>query len=133
MLSAFLRLAQVIAALVVIRIVLQYLLQQVGVILLRVLAPEMPRRSACGSTRCRPLAALAGFLFIRVRTHAGDCGPDLCRWIALAGSILYLCGRESATGPLESTVGGEVNHGGVVGTEWKLVLHVAWNRSALGR
>ncbi len=59
-----LRLAEVIAALVVIRIVLQYLLQQVGVMVLRVKQPEMPRPFRIWLYPLPPLLALAGFLFI---------------------------------------------------------------------
>jgi amino acid transporter len=86
----FLRLAQVIAALVVIRIVLQYLLQQVGVILLRIRRPDLPRPFRMWLYPLPPLAALAGFLFILFSR------PQAMRYllyavaIALAGSILYL-------------------------------------------
>ena len=86
----FLRLAQVIAALVVIRIVLQYLLQQVGVIVLRIRRPDLPRPFRMWLYPLPPLAALAGFLFILFSR------PQALRYllyafaIALAGSILYL-------------------------------------------
>jgi len=42
-LFCFLRLADLIAALVVIRIILQFLVQSIGVIVLRIRRPEMPR------------------------------------------------------------------------------------------
>ena len=42
-LFCFLRLADLIAALVVVRILLQYLVQAVGVIVLRIRRPDMPR------------------------------------------------------------------------------------------
>src|SRR6202012_1583226 len=57
----FLWLAQVIAAVVVIRIVLQYLLQQIGVIVLRVRRPDLPRPFRIWLYPLPPLLALAGF------------------------------------------------------------------------
>lgn len=86
----FFRLAQVIAALVVIRIVLQYLLQQVGVILLRVRRPDLPRPFRIWFYPLPPLLALTGFLFILFSR------PEALRYlvwavaIAVLGSILYL-------------------------------------------
>ncbi|HET7345748.1 MAG TPA: APC family permease, partial [Acidobacteriaceae bacterium] len=62
----FLTLAQAIAALVVIRIVLQYVLQQVGVILLRIREPNRPRPFRMWLYPLPPLFALGGFLFILV-------------------------------------------------------------------
>jgi len=53
-LFCFLRLADLIAALVVIRILLQYLVQAVGVIVLRIRRPEMKRRFGCGSILACP-------------------------------------------------------------------------------
>jgi amino acid transporter len=88
-LFCFLRLTQVIAALVVIRIVLQYLLQQVGVMLLRVRRPDLPRPFRIWLYPLPPLVALAGFLFILFSR------PQALRYliyalaVALAGSILY--------------------------------------------
>jgi amino acid transporter len=90
MLFCFLRLAQVIAALVVIRIVLQYLLQQVGVIVLRVRRPEMPRPFRMWLYPLPPLAALAGFLFILFSRTRGMGDLLYAAAIAIAGSILYL-------------------------------------------
>ena len=89
-LFCFLRLAQVIAALVVIRIVLQYLLQQVGVIVLRVRRPEMPRPFRMWLYPLPPLVALAGFLFILFSRTQGMRDLLYAAAIALAGTILYL-------------------------------------------
>ncbi len=86
----FLRLAQVIAALVVIRIVLQYLLQQVGVILLRVRRPDLPRPFRIWFYPLPPLLALAGFLFILFSRPESRRDLLYALAIALAGSILYL-------------------------------------------
>jgi amino acid transporter len=88
-LFCFFDLSHVIAALVAIRIILQYVLQQVGVILLRVRRPEMPRPFRLWFYPLPPLLALAGFLFILFSR------PDAFREfiyagvIAATGSALY--------------------------------------------
>lgn len=60
----FLRLADVIAALVVIRIVLQFLVQAIGVIVLRVRRPDMPRPFRMWFYPLPALIAAAGFSYI---------------------------------------------------------------------
>jgi len=86
----FFRLSQVIAALVVIRIVLQYLLQQVGVMVLRVRRPDLPRPFRIWLYPLPPLLALTGFLFMLFSR------PDALHYLAWAlaigvvGSVLYL-------------------------------------------
>jgi basic amino acid/polyamine antiporter, APA family len=65
----FFRLADVIAALVVIRIMLQFLVQAIGVIVLRVRRPEMPRPFRMWLYPLPALVASVGFgyiLFVRV-------------------------------------------------------------------
>ena len=86
----FFRLAQVIAALVVIRIVLQYLLQQVGVMVLRVRRPDLPRPFRIWLYPLPPLLALAGFAFILFSRAQGFHDLLYAAAIAVAGSILYL-------------------------------------------
>jgi amino acid transporter len=86
----FLRLAQVIAALVVIRIVLQYLLQQIGVIVLRVRQPDLPRPFRMWLYPLPPLLALAGFLFILFSRPQANRYVLYALAIALIGSVLYL-------------------------------------------
>ncbi len=86
----FFRLAQVIAALVVIRIVLQYLLQQVGVMVLRVRQPDLPRPFRIWLYPLPPLLALAGFAFILFSRTKGLHDLMYAAAIAVAGSILYL-------------------------------------------
>ncbi|MGC2299654.1 MAG: APC family permease [Acidobacteriaceae bacterium] len=86
----FLRLGQVIAALVVIRIVLQYLLQQVGVMVLRVRQPDMPRPFRIWLYPLPPLLALAGFLFILFSRADAVKNLSWAGAIALAGTVLYL-------------------------------------------
>jgi amino acid transporter len=65
-LFCFLRLADLIAALVVIRIVLQYLVQAVGVIVLRIRQPEMARPFRMWLYPVPALVAAASFVFILV-------------------------------------------------------------------
>jgi APA family basic amino acid/polyamine antiporter len=60
----FLRLADVIAALVVIRILLQFLVQAVGVIVLRMRRPDLPRPFRMWLFPLPALTAAAGFLFV---------------------------------------------------------------------
>jgi amino acid transporter len=64
MLFCFLRLADVIAALVVIRILLQFIVQAVGVMVLRKRRPNMPRPFRMWLYPLPALMAIAGFLFI---------------------------------------------------------------------
>ena len=86
----FLPLARVIAALVVIRIVLQYVLQQVGVILLRVKRPEMRRPFRMWLYPLPPLLALAGFIFILFSRPAALREFLYAVVVAVAGTALYM-------------------------------------------
>jgi len=85
----FFDLSHVIAALVAIRIILQYLLQQVGVILLRVRHPEMPRPFRLWLYPLPPLVALAGFLFILFSRPDASREFIYAGVIAVTGSALY--------------------------------------------
>jgi amino acid transporter len=62
--ACFFSLAEVIAALVVIRILLQFLLQAVGLIILRWRRPELPRPFRMWLYPAPAVLAVAGFLFI---------------------------------------------------------------------
>jgi amino acid transporter len=62
----FLRLADVIAALVVIRIIIQFLVQAVGVIVLRVRRPDMPRPFRMWLYPLPALMACVGFLYVLI-------------------------------------------------------------------
>jgi basic amino acid/polyamine antiporter, APA family len=64
MLFCVLQLADLVAALVVIRILLQFLLQQVGVMVLRRTQPDMPRPFRIWFYPLPPLVAITGFLYI---------------------------------------------------------------------
>jgi basic amino acid/polyamine antiporter, APA family len=64
MLFCFLRLADVIAALVVIRLLLQFIVQAIGVIVLRVRRPDLPRPFRMWLYPMPALLAIVGFTFI---------------------------------------------------------------------
>lgn len=63
-LCCFLDLAQVIAALVVIRIMIQFLVQAIGLLLLRSLRPDAPRPFRMWLYPIPALGAIVGFLFV---------------------------------------------------------------------
>jgi amino acid transporter len=86
----FFSLAQVITMLVVTRILLQFFLQQVGVMLLRIQRPELARPFKIPLYPLPPLAAIAGFVFILVnRSHALG-GLAVAAGIAFSGTLIYL-------------------------------------------
>jgi amino acid transporter len=86
----FFSLAQVITMLVVTRILLQFFLQQVGVILLRIQRPELERPFKMPLYPLPPLLAIAGFVFILVnRSHALG-GLAVAAAIAVSGTLIYL-------------------------------------------
>jgi len=62
----FLRLADLIAALIVIRIVLQFLVQSIGVIVLRIRRPDMPRPFRMWLYPVPALVAAGSFIFILI-------------------------------------------------------------------
>ncbi|GAC1420501.1 MAG: APC family permease [Acidobacteriaceae bacterium] len=86
----FFSLADVIAALVVLRIVVQFLLQHIGVLYLRRTRPEMPRPFRLWLYPVPPLFAIAGFCYILVGR------PNFHRELLLAvalialGTVIYL-------------------------------------------
>jgi amino acid transporter len=81
-LFCFLRLADLIAALIVIRIVLQFLVQSIGVIVLRVRRPDLPRPFRMWLYPAPALIAAASFLFILISRK------NFLREIRYAGVIL---------------------------------------------
>ncbi|MGA8730446.1 MAG: amino acid permease [Terracidiphilus sp.] len=86
----FFSLQQVITMLVVTRILLQFFLQQVGVMVLRVQRPELERPFRIPLYPLPPLAAMAGFVFILVnRSHALG-GLAVAGGIACSGTLIYL-------------------------------------------
>ena len=89
-LFCFLRLKDAIAALVVIRIVLQFFVQAIGVIVLRIRRPEMPRPFRMWLYPLPALVASGGFLMILF--HRENAGRELryAAIILLAGLLVYL-------------------------------------------
>ena len=86
----FFSLAQVITMLVITRILLQFFLQQIGVMLLRVQRPELERPFKIPLYPLPPLLAMAGFIFILVnRSHALG-GLAVAAAIAVSGTLIYL-------------------------------------------
>src|SRR5271154_2249054 len=89
-LFCFLRLADLIAALVVIRIVLQYLLQAIGVILLRIRRPDLPRPFRMWFYPVPALVAAGSFVFILFSRHDFQKEIRYAAVILLFGIVIYL-------------------------------------------
>jgi len=83
-LFCFLRLADLIAALIVIRIVLQFLVQSIGVIILRIRRPDLPRPFRMWLYPAPALIAAASFTFILISRK------NFLREIRYAGVILVV-------------------------------------------
>lgn len=99
------QLIDLLAALVVIRILLQFLLQQVGLIVLRHTRPEMERPFRVWLYPFPPLIACAGFLYILFARPAFARELFFAFLIVLTGSALYLvraAKRREWPFPLES-------------------------------
>jgi amino acid transporter len=87
---SFFSLAQVITMLVITRILLQFLPQHIGVMLLRVRRPELARPFKIPLYPLAPLAAMGGFIFLLVnRSHALG-GLAVAAGIAVSGTLIYL-------------------------------------------
>ena len=86
-LACFLKLQDVIAALVVIRITLQFLFQSVGVIILRIRRPDMPRPFRMWLFPLPALLATVGFIFV-LRDRAKELRYAVA--ILIVGVIIYL-------------------------------------------
>jgi amino acid transporter len=86
----FLTLTQVITLLVITRILLQFFLQHVGVILLRVQRPELVRPFRMPLYPLPPLVAMGGFTYLLIyRVHALQ-GLAVAAGIAVSGTAIYL-------------------------------------------
>lgn len=83
-LFCFFSLADVIAALVVLRLLLQFLTQHIGVIFLRRTQPNLPRPFRLWAYPFPPLLALAGFTYILFAR------PNFTRELLLAGVVILL-------------------------------------------
>jgi amino acid transporter len=86
----FLRLRDAIAALVVIRIILQFLVQAVGLIVLRITRPEIPRPFRMWLYPAPALVAIAGFLFILFKRANWQKEMRYAVVILLAGLAIYM-------------------------------------------
>jgi amino acid transporter len=86
----FFSLAQVITMLVITRILLQFFLQQVGVMLLRVHRPELARPFKMPLYPLPPLVAMAGFVFILVNRSQALGGLAVAVGIAVCGTLIYM-------------------------------------------
>src|SRR5580692_1647018 len=86
----FLRLKDAIAALVVIRLILQFLVQAVGVIVLRFTRPEMRRPFRMWFYPLPALLACAGFLFILFARPNWQKEMRYAAVILLTGVIIYM-------------------------------------------
>ncbi len=90
MVFCFFSLTQVITMLVITRVVLQFSLQQVGVILLRIQRPDLPRPFKMPLYPLPPIAAMLGFGFLLVyRTHA-ITELAAAFGIAVSGTLIYM-------------------------------------------
>jgi len=86
----FFSLSQVITLLVVIRILLQFLLQQVGVMWLRWKQPELARPFRMPLFPLPPLAAMAGFVFILAYRPHPMLEIGVAAGIAAVGTVIYM-------------------------------------------
>jgi len=86
----FLRLQDAIAALVVIRLILQFLVQAVGSIVLRVRQPELPRPFRMWLYPLPALLASAGFLFILFKRQNWQKEMRYAVVILLSGLVIYM-------------------------------------------
>jgi amino acid transporter len=86
----FFRLADVIAALVVIRILVQFLAQIVGVIVLRVRRPDLPRPFRMWLYPLPALLALAGFVYVLISRKNFLKEIRYAAVLVVVGLIIYL-------------------------------------------
>jgi amino acid transporter len=86
----FFSLQQVITMLVITRILLQFFLQHIGVMILRVKQPELPRPFRIPLYPLPPLFAMAGFTFIVVNRSEALGGLAVAAGIAVSGTLIYL-------------------------------------------
>jgi basic amino acid/polyamine antiporter, APA family len=85
-----LQLKDLVAALVVLRIVLQFLLQQAGLIRLRITRPDLPRPFRVWLYPLPPLLAMAGFAYILVMRPQFQRELLFAGVVALTGTTVYL-------------------------------------------
>ena len=86
----FLTLTQVITLLVITRILLQFFLQHVGVILLRVQRPGLARPFRMPLYPLPPLVAMGGFAYLLIYRVNALKGLAVAAGIAVSGTLIYL-------------------------------------------
>ncbi len=86
----FLRLKDAIAALVVIRLILQFLVQAIGLVVFRVTRPEVARPFRMWLYPVPALVAIAGFLFILFNRANWQKEIRYAVVILLAGLMIYM-------------------------------------------
>jgi len=89
-LFSFLSLADVIAALVVIRILLQFLMQAIGVIVLRIKRPDLPRPFRMWLYPLPALAASIGFIFVLISRTNSFVQIRYALVVLVTGTALYM-------------------------------------------
>jgi len=89
-LFCFLSLADVIAGLVVIRITLQFLVQAIGLIVLRIRRPDLPRPFRMWLYPLPALAASVGFLFVLISRTNSASQIRYAMLILVSGVAIYL-------------------------------------------
>ena len=92
------RLADVVTALVVIRIVVQFLAQTIGIIVLRSTRPDIPRPFRMWLYPLPALAAFLGFVYIVIMRPKSITSIRIALVVVAVGSVLYLI-RRRAEGP----------------------------------
>src|SRR4029450_9359104 len=85
----FFRLADVIASLVVIRILVQFLAQLVGVIVLRVRRPDLPRPFRMWLYPLPALIALSGFVYVLISRKNFQKEVRYAAVLVLVGLVIY--------------------------------------------
>jgi amino acid transporter len=85
-----LQLVDLVAALVVIRILLQFLLQHVGLIILRRTRPEMKRPFRVWLYPLPPIIAMAGFLYILCARPNFEREIFFAAIVVLTGTVIYM-------------------------------------------
>ena len=85
-----LSLTQVITLLVITRILLQFFLQHIGVILLRIQRPGLERPFRMPLFPLPPLVAMAGFVFMLINRASALKGLAVAAAIAISGTAIYL-------------------------------------------
>ncbi len=86
----FFPLTQVITLLVITRIILQFFLQQAGVIWLRIRRPDLERPFKIPLYPLPPLAAMAGFIFILIKRANAVGELAVAAGIGVTGTAIYL-------------------------------------------